>query len=88
MTETLSSLFDPTALRQGQKEAILFLKKGRLESRVTYFSLKKISYRVASGLKEMGLEKGDRVILYMPKSVEAVVIHPGDPKSRRNLRDP
>ena len=81
MIETLSSLFDQTALRLGQKEAILFLKKGRIESRVTYFSLKKVSDRVASGLKEMGLEKGDRVILDMPKSVEAVVIHLGIQKS-------
>ena len=81
MFETLSSLIDQTALRQGQKEAILFLKKGRIESRVTYFSLKKVSDRVAGGLKEMGLEKGDRVILFMPKSVEAVMIHLGVQKA-------
>jgi malonyl-CoA/methylmalonyl-CoA synthetase len=48
---------------------------------VTYSSLKKVSDRVASGLKEMRLEKGDRVILYMPKSVEAVVIHLGIQKA-------
>ena len=81
MIETLSSLFDQTALRQGQKQAILFLRKGKIESRVSYFSLKKISDRVAGGLKEMGLEKGDRVILYMPKSVEAVMIHLGIQKA-------
>jgi malonyl-CoA/methylmalonyl-CoA synthetase len=81
MAETLSSLFDQTAIRQGQKEAILFLKKGKMEGRVTYHSLKKISDRVASGLKEMGLEKGDRVILYMPKSLEAVMIHVGVQKA-------
>ena len=81
MTETLISLIDQTASRQGQKEAILFLKKGNMESRVTYASLKKISDRVAGGLKEMGLEKGDRVILYMPKSVEAVMIHLGIQKT-------
>ena len=79
--ETLSFLFDQTALRLGQKEAILFLRKGSIESRVTYFSLKRISDRVASGLKGMGLEKGDRVILYMPKSVEAVMIHLGVQKT-------
>ncbi len=81
MIETLSFLFDQTALRQGQKEAILFLKKGRIESRVTYFSLKKVSDRIASGMREMGLEKGDRVILFMPKTVEAVVIHLGVQKA-------
>ena len=81
MIETLSFLFDQTALRQGQKEAILFLKKGRLESRVTYFSLKRVSDRIANGLKDMGLETGDRVILFMPKSVETVVIHFGVQKA-------
>jgi len=75
--ETLTYLFDQTALRQGGKEAILFVKKGRLESRITYSSLKEISDRVANGLMEMGLKKEDRVILFMPKSIEQVVIHIG-----------
>jgi len=81
VTETLISLIDQTAIRQGQKEVLLFLKKGKLEVRVSYASLKNISDRVAFGLKEMGLESGDRVILYMPKSVEAVVIHLGIQKA-------
>ena len=81
MSETLSSLFDQTALRLGQKEAILFVRKGNIESRITYSSLKEISDRVANGLKEMGLEKGDRVILSMPKSIEAVAIHLGIQKA-------
>ncbi len=81
MIETLSSLFDQTAIGHGQKEAILFLRNGNLESRVNYLSLKNISDRVASGLKEIGLEKGDRVILYMPKSVEAVMMHLGIQKA-------
>ena len=81
MVETLSYLFDQTALRFGKKEAILFVKKGRLDSRINYSSLKEISSRVAGGLKEMGLEKGDRVILSMPKSIEAVAIHLGIQKA-------
>ena len=81
MIETLSSLFDRTALRLGRKEAILFVKKGKLDSRVTYASLKVISDRVANGLKEMGLKKGETIILYMPKSIEAVLIHLGIQKA-------
>ena len=77
MFETLADLFDQTALRLGEKEAILFVKKGRLESRITYSSLKEISDRVTNGLMEMGLKKGDRVILFMPKSIEQMVIHIG-----------
>ncbi len=81
MIQTLSTLFDQTGLRLGQKEAIFFLRKGKIESRITYGSVKNVSDRIASGLKEMGLAKGDRVILYMPKSVEAVMIHLGIQKA-------
>ena len=75
MNGTLAQIFDQTALRLGEKKAILFLRKGRLESQMTYSSLKKISNRVANGLKEVGLQKGERVILFMPKSMDQVVFH-------------
>lgn len=77
MAETLASLLDQTALQMGKKEALLFLRKGKLESRISYSSLHKISNRVAHGLIEMGLRKGERVILFMPKSVEQVILHLG-----------
>jgi malonyl-CoA/methylmalonyl-CoA synthetase len=77
MVETLAYLFDQTAFRLGKKEAILFLRKGKLESQTTYASLQQISNRVANGLKKMGIEKGDRVILFMPKSMEQIVFHLG-----------
>jgi len=73
--ETLSYLFDQTALRLGKKEAILFLRKGKIESRTTYSSLQQISNRVANALIEMGLKQGERVILFMPKSMEQVIFH-------------
>ena len=44
---------------------------------MTYSSLQKISNRVANGLKEVGLQKGERVILFMPKSMEQLVFHLG-----------
>jgi malonyl-CoA/methylmalonyl-CoA synthetase len=77
MVETLVSLIDQTALRLGKKEAILFIRKGKLESRTTYSCLHQISNRVAHGLMEMGLKRGERVILFMSKSVEQVVLHLG-----------
>jgi len=75
MVETLAYLFDQTALRLGKKEAILFLRKGKIESRTTYSSLQQISNRIANALIEMGLKKGERVILFMPKSMEQVTFH-------------
>jgi len=77
MHETLAHLFDQTALRLGEKKAILFLRKGRLENQMTYSSLQQISNRVATGLKERGLRKGERVILFMPKSMEQMLFHLG-----------
>lgn len=75
MVETLVHFFDQTALRLGQKEAILFLRKGEIENRTTYSSLQQISNRIANAFIEMGLQKGDRVILFMPKSMEQVSFH-------------
>jgi malonyl-CoA/methylmalonyl-CoA synthetase len=75
MVETLAYLFDQTALRLDKKEAILFLRKGKIESRTTYSSLQQISNRVANALKEKGLKKAERVILFMPKSMEQVIFH-------------
>src|SRR3972149_6881420 len=77
MAETFAPLIDQTALRLGGKKAILFLRKRELESQITYSSLLQISNRVANALIEMGLKKGERVILFMPKSVEQVVLHLG-----------
>lgn len=77
MDETLAHLFDRTGLRLAEKKAILFLRKGKLESQINYGAFQKISNRVANALIEMGLKKGDRVILFMPKSMEQVVFHLG-----------
>jgi acyl-coenzyme A synthetase/AMP-(fatty) acid ligase len=77
MTETLAGLIDQTAARLAEKEAILFLRKGRQESRITYASLRRISGLVADALMAMGLKKGERAILLMPKSLEAVILHLG-----------
>ena len=77
MDETLAHLIDQTSLRLDGKKAILFIRKGRLESQITYSSFQKISNRVAYGLMKMGLKKGERAILFMPKSIEQVAIHLG-----------
>jgi len=77
MGETLANLFDQAALRMDGKTAILFLREGRLESRLTFSSFYQISNRVANALAEMGLQKGDRAILFMPKSIDQVVFHLG-----------
>jgi len=81
MNETLASLIDQTAFRLSGKKAILFLRKGNLESEITYSFLQQVSNRVGNALIEMGLRKGDRVILFMPKSMEQVIFHIGVQKA-------
>jgi len=77
MNETLSNLIDQTAIRLGEKASILFVRAGKLKTQVTYCSLQRISGRIANGLRKMGLGKGERVILFMPKSIELVLFHLG-----------
>jgi malonyl-CoA/methylmalonyl-CoA synthetase len=77
MGGTLAQIIGDTALRMDGEDAILFLKRGKLQSSITYPSLQQVSSRVATGLMGMGLKKGERVVLFMPKSIEEILIHLG-----------
>ncbi|MDP2196973.1 MAG: acetate--CoA ligase, partial [Sulfurimicrobium sp.] len=58
---------------QGDKTAIIFEAD---DGKVTHVSYKELHQRVcqfANGLKSLNIVKGDRIIIYMPMSVEAVV---------------
>jgi acetyl-CoA synthetase len=58
---------------QPDKVAIIFEADDGKVTRVTY---KELYHRVcafANGLKSLGIQKGERVLIYMPMSVEAVV---------------
>ncbi|SAI10159.1 acetyl-coenzyme A synthetase [Bordetella ansorpii] len=57
----------------GDKVAIIFESDDGKIDRVTYRQLLARVCRFANALKELGYEKGDRAIVYMPMSVEAVV---------------
>ncbi|SOY81954.1 acetate--CoA ligase [Cupriavidus taiwanensis] len=55
------------------KVAIVFEADDGTVSRVTYRDLHAKVCRFANGLKSLGIKKGDRVVIYMPMSVEGVV---------------
>src|SRR3989442_232335 len=60
------------------KKAILFGLEGSDSIRkVTYGELKRLSARVANGLDELGLDRGERVALYLPMTPEAVAAYLG-----------
>lgn len=58
---------------QPDKIAIIFEADDGAVTRSTYRDLHGRVCRFANGLKSLGVKKGDRVIIYMPMSIEAVV---------------
>ncbi|HEY5364853.1 MAG TPA: acetate--CoA ligase [Casimicrobiaceae bacterium] len=56
-----------------EKVAIIFERDDGAVTRVTYRELLQRVCRMANGLKSIGVKKGDRVIIYMPMSIEGVV---------------
>src|SRR6266581_210643 len=55
------------------KVAIIFEADDGAVTRVTYEDLYHRVCRFANGLKSLGIKKGDRVVIYMPMSIQAVV---------------
>jgi len=56
-----------------QKTALIFEADDGAVTRITYQELTQRVCRFANGLKALGVRKGDRVVIYMPMSVEGVV---------------
>ena len=54
------------------KLAIIFEADDGKVSRVTYRELHQRVCRLANGLRSLGVEKGDRVVIYMPMSIEGI----------------
>src|SRR5688572_13107040 len=55
-----------------EKVAIIFERDDGQVQRVTYRELHKRVCKLANGLKSLGVKKGDRVIIYIPMSIEGV----------------
>jgi acetyl-CoA synthetase len=56
----------------GSKAAIIFEADDGKVTKVTYQELLERTCRLANALRSQGVKKGDRVVIYMPMSVEAV----------------
>ena len=55
------------------KTAVIFEADGGEVTRLTYTELHAKVCQFANGLKSLGIKKGDRVVIYMPMSVEGVI---------------
>jgi acetyl-CoA synthetase len=58
---------------QGDKTALIFEADDGRVTKISYRELHNRVCRFANGLKARGIKQGDRVIIYMPMSIEAVV---------------
>lgn len=57
----------------GNKIALIFEADDGAVTRVTYAELHRRVCQFANGLKSLGVKKGDRVVIYMPMIIEAIV---------------
>ncbi len=57
----------------GAKTAIIFEADDGAVTRVTYSELLERTCKLANALKARGIVKGDRIVIYMPMSIEGVV---------------
>jgi malonyl-CoA/methylmalonyl-CoA synthetase len=74
-TQTLRHCFCNTSSRLGEKKAITFLRKGHVESEISYRDLDMDANRLARSFLDMGVTKGDRVLFFIEKSLFFVVAH-------------
>ena len=72
---TLRDAFKRTAMRLGNKRAISFVRRGRIETEISYGRLEEDSNRLAHTFQEGGVKKGDRVIFFLDKCLLSVVAH-------------
>jgi len=72
---SLGECFTESFLARKEKPAITFLRCGRVETKISYLELERDANRMANFLLELDVVKGDRVVLFIPKSLILVVAH-------------
>ena len=70
---TVNALDRHVNSERANRVAYIWLGEDGTERNITYRQLYRMVCRFANGLKSIGVNKGDRVIIYMPLTVEGVV---------------
>ena len=73
--ESIKDLLAASCLTGKEKKAISFLRNGQLETEISYDQLHRDSNRLAHELQKLGIQKTDRVILWIQKSLIFVMAH-------------
>lgn len=72
---SLKEWFLKTASSYGMKRAITFYRGSKKETEISYRQMDQDSNKMAHIFLDMGIKKGDRVILFFPKSLIFMVAH-------------
>ena len=75
--QTLIQCFEQTCSQFGRKTAITFCRNAKPETELSFRTLDRDANRMANTFRQMGVNKGDRVILFFPKSLVLVAAHLG-----------
>lgn len=73
--DSINTRLEAVAAEYGTRTALTFLRDGRVETQMTFDQLLFDINRFAATLHQRGVGKGDRVILFIPKSMIAVIAH-------------
>ena len=73
--DTLKDCFTASFDKQKHRTAITFLRKGQIETEISYRRLHRDSNRMAHILRELGVQKTDRVVFSIQKSLLFVIAH-------------
>jgi malonyl-CoA/methylmalonyl-CoA synthetase len=73
--DPLRDYFTASFVKQKKRTAITFLRKGRIETEISYQQLHRDSNRMAYLFQELGVERTDRVVIFIQKSLVFVVAH-------------
>ena len=73
--DTIAAVFRATAAEFSDKSALTFLRSGCRETELSFAELNADVNRCACVLYERGVGKGDRVAMFLPKSLFSVVLH-------------
>jgi malonyl-CoA/methylmalonyl-CoA synthetase len=75
IAESINHRLEMVAGEHGLKNAISFLRNGQTETELSYARLQKDVNQFAHTLLDLGVQKGDRVVLFIQKSLISVVAH-------------
>ncbi len=74
-SDSLRNCLTASFLKQEKRKAVTFLRDGEIESEISYLQLHQDSNRMALTFQELGVEKTNRVILCIQKSLIFVIAH-------------